>query len=49
MEKKLMIAKKKKKKASLISDCTLGKERKTLKANGHKLGSHSDAVNISTT
>lgn len=38
----------KNKKASLINDCTLAEERKTLKANGHKLGSHSDAVNISS-
>lgn len=39
---------KKKKKASLINDYTLAEERKTLKANGHKLGSNSDAVNISS-
>lgn len=38
----------KKKKASLINDYTLAEERKTLKANGHKLGSNSDAVNISS-
>lgn len=32
----------------MINDYTLAEERKTLKANGHKLGSNSDAVNISS-